>query len=208
MHTQHPSFRQIHYLISFLLFLVAGSGLNAQSEFSYNKGDWFISFGTGYPNQNTLLLKPISKEYEFDYKGRGPFHFKAEYAILEHLGVGIAINRVAFDAHFKVKNEDLAKLFDYHLTYGSTSVLARINGHFPATGSLDIYGGFGLGIKTGRPKLVSDDPKKRDFSFPFTFPIGMELTVGGRLKIIDPIYIYVETGLAKSFIQGGITVRI
>jgi hypothetical protein len=192
-----------------LLLLMAALPAQAQDdEYSFNKGDFFLSFGAGFPNQNGLLLKAVSKEVDFEYSASGPFHFKAEYAILDNLGVGISFNRVAFEASWKVNNPDLAKAFDYRLTYASNSLIIRLNGHYPAAPGLDIYGGFGVGLKTGRPKLVSDDPAKKSWTFPFTFPLGAEATAGARIRLADPLYIYVEAGLAKSFVQGGLSLRI
>ncbi|MFN7300199.1 MAG: hypothetical protein ACK5U7_01865 [Bacteroidota bacterium] len=193
----------------FAALCLAGRTIHAQDEhYSFNKGDWFVSAGAGFPNQNGLLLRPVRKELNFEYKGSGPFHFKAEYAILDNLGVGISYNRVAFEASWKVNNPDLAKAFDYRLTYASNSLIIRLNGHYPAAPGLDIYGGFGVGLKTGRPKLVSDDPAKKSWTFPFTFPLGAEATAGARIRVADPLYIYVEAGLAKSFVQGGLSLRI
>lgn len=196
-------------LTALLLLLLAAVPLRAQDEnYSFNKGDWFVSAGFGFPNQNALLLKAVRQELDFDYKASGPFHFKAEYALLDNLGIGLSFNRVAFEASWRVNNPDLAKAFDYRLNYASNSLIVRLNGHYPAAPGLDVYGGFGIGIKTGRPRLVSDDPAKKSWSFPFTFPIGAEATVGARIRVADPLYIYVESGLAKSFVQGGLSLRI
>jgi len=195
-------------LLAIYLFIAAAIVAQAQPEHSFEKGKIYLNAGVGYPNQNALLLKPISKELNFTYEGRGPYHFKAEYGILDNLGIGISLNRVGFDARFKIRNEELAQLFDYYLTYNSTSALIRLNGHLPAAPGLDIYGGLGFGIKTGRPRVTSDDPLKKSFAFPFAFPIGFEATIGARIRVYDPVYLYVETGLAKSFVQGGLSIRI
>lgn len=179
--------------------------LKAQEEstYAFEKGNIYLSMGAGVPNQNSLILKPILNEQDFSYQGRGPFHFKAEYAILKNLGIGISLNRVAFDARFKVNNPQLAQYFDYRLRYASSSFLFRLNGQVPLGKTTSIYGGAGIGFKSGRPKLESADPMMKDFSFPFMFPIGLELTAGFRWMPVPYLGMYVETGLAKSFVQAG-----
>jgi hypothetical protein len=175
-----------------------------ESTYAFQKGTIYLSIGAGVPNQNSLILKPILNEQDFSYQGRGPFHFKAEYAILKNLGIGISVNRVAFDARFKVRNPQLAQLFDYRLRYVSSSFLIRLNGQVPLGKTTSIYGGAGIGFKSGRPRLESADPMMKDFSFPFMFPIGLELTAGFRWMPTPFLGMYVETGMAKSFIQTGL----
>jgi hypothetical protein len=178
------------------------------SKYAFQKGRLYISAGAGAPNQNTLILKPILNEENFSYRGRGPFHMKAEYALLDNLGIGISLNRVAFDAQFKVNNAQLAQYFDYRLRFVSSSLLLRLNGQVPLGKTTSIYGGAGIGFKTGRPRLESDDPMMKDFSFPFMFPVGFELTAGFRWMPLPALGLYVETGMAKSLIQGGLCIGI
>jgi hypothetical protein len=197
--------------ISLLLLTVFSDlVLSAQDEetYAFQKGNLYLSIGAGVPNQNSLILKPIINEQDFSYQGRGPFHFKAEYALLKNLGIGISVNRVAFDARFKVKNPQLAQYFDYRLRYASSSFLLRLNGQVPLGRTTSIYGGAGIGFKTGRPKLESEDPMMKDFSFPFMFPVGLELTAGFRWMPIPYLGLYVETGMAKSFIQTGLSFSV
>lgn len=198
--------------ISFLVLLLDASspGLLAQEEntYAFQKGNIYVSLGAGFPNQNSLILKPILNEQDFNYQGRGPFHFKAEYAILKNLGIGISVNRVAFDARFKVNNPQLAQYFDYRLRYASSSFLFRLNGQVPLGKTTSIYGGAGIGFKSGRPKLESADPMMKDFSFPFMFPIGLELTAGFRWMPTPFLGMYIETGMAKSFIQTGLSFSV
>jgi hypothetical protein len=197
--------------ISLLLLTVFSDlVLSAQDEetYAFQKGNLYLSIGAGVPNQNSLILKPILNEQDFSYQGRGPFHFKAEYALLKNLGIGISVNRVAFDARFKVKNPQLAQYFDYRLRYASSSFLLRLNGQVPLGRTTSIYGGAGIGFKTGRPKLESEDPMMKDFSFPFMFPVGLELTAGFRWMPIPYLGLYVETGMAKSFIQTGLSFSV
>ncbi|MEN9510827.1 MAG: hypothetical protein RLZZ370_646 [Bacteroidota bacterium] len=197
--------------ISLLLLTVFSDlVLSAQDEetYAFQKGNLYLSIGAGVPNQNSLILKPILNEQDFSYQGRGPFHFKAEYALLKNLGIGISVNRVAFDARFKVKNPQLAQYFDYRLRYASSSFLLRLNGQVPLGRTTSIYGGAGIGFKTGRPKLESEDPMMKGFSFPFMFPVGLELTAGFRWMPIPYLGLYVETGMAKSFIQTGLSFSV
>jgi hypothetical protein len=197
--------------ISLLLLTVFSDlVLSAQDEetYAFQKGNLYLSIGAGVPNQNSLILKPIINEQDFSYQGRGPFHFKAEYALLKNLGIGISVNRVAFDARFKVKNPQLAQYFDYRLRYASSSFLLRLNGQVTLGRTTSIYGGAGIGFKTGRPKLESEDPMMKDFSFPFMFPVGLELTAGFRWMPIPYLGLYVETGMAKSFIQTGLSFSV
>jgi hypothetical protein len=197
--------------ISLLLLTVFSDlVLSAQDEetYAFQKGNLYLSIGAGVPNQNSLILKPIINEQDFSYQGRGPFHFKAEYALLKNLGIGISVNRVAFDARFKVNNPQLAQYFDYRLRYASSSFLLRLNGQVPLGRTTSVYGGAGIGFKTGRPKLESEDPMMKDFSFPFMFPVGLELTAGFRWMPIPYLGLYVETGMAKSFIQTGLSFSV
>ncbi|MEY3982629.1 MAG: hypothetical protein RL160_186 [Bacteroidota bacterium] len=197
--------------ISLLLLTVFSDlVLSAQDEetYAFQKGNLYLSIGAGVPNQNSLILKPILNEQDFSYQGRGPFHFKAEYALLKNLGIGISVNRVAFDARFKVNNPQLAQYFDYRLRFASSSFLLRLNGQVPLGRTTSIYGGAGIGFKTGRPKLESEDPMMKDFSFPFMFPVGLELTAGFRWMPVPYLGLYVETGMAKSFIQTGLSFSV
>jgi hypothetical protein len=203
-----PIFRFFSSLV--LLTGFSSFMLSAQDEetYAFQKGNLYLSFGAGVPNQNSLILKPILNEQDFSYQGRGPFHFKAEYALLKNLGIGISVNRVAFDARFRVNNPQLAQYFDYRLRYASSSFLLRLNGQVPLGRTTSIYGGAGIGFKTGRPKLESEDPMMKDFSFPFMFPVGLELTAGFRWMPMPYLGLYVETGMAKSFIQTGLSFSV
>lgn len=199
-----------HFSSLALIIGVSGLSLSAQDEetYAFQKGNLYFSVGAGVPNQNSLILKPILNEQDFSYQGRGPFHFKAEYALLKNLGIGISVNRVAFDARFKVNNPQLSQYFDYRLRYASSSFLLRLNGQVPLGRTTSIYGGAGIGFKSGRPRLESEDPMMKDFSFPFMFPVGLELTAGFRWMPTPYLGLYVETGMAKSFIQTGLSFSV
>lgn len=202
-------FQRQHGLL-FLLLAAYCVPVMAQDEstYAFQKGTIYLSVGAGVPNQNSLILKPLLEEQDFSYQGHGPYHVKAEYAILKNLGIGISVNRVTFDARFKVNNPQLAQYFDYRLRYVSNSFLLRMNGQVPLGKTTSIYGGAGIGFKSGRPKLISDDPMMKDFSFPFMFPIGLEFTAGFRWMPLPFLGMYIETGMAKSFIQTGLCISM
>jgi opacity protein-like surface antigen len=163
-----------------------------------------MSIGYGFPNWGKLLFTAFESEAEYTATGWGPVHFRGEFGLSKNVGIGISLNYTTFGAKWTTTNNNVTYLNRF--TYNSFSVLGRLNLHFAVTDQLDPYFGVGAGYRSGTYDLTSNDPAYDDYNYETIFPVGFETTLGLRYYFSEGIGMYVELGLAKSLIQGGLAV--
>lgn len=177
--------------------------------------------GYGYPSWGQVIFNLDSTVqsllHEFDNYtaiGIGPLHFRAEIGLSKFIGMGISVNYEKYggkwtrDYFVQANNRD--ESFNESFTITSFSVMPRFNFHFAVTHQIDPYFGVGAGYKSTIYKLQSDFPNAayNNIEERGLFPIGFETTIGLRFYFSDSFGMYLETGLAKSLIQGGIALKL
>ena len=176
-----------------------------QGDLSFGTGTVAITAGYGFPNWGKTFFKILESDSVFTgfrAFGFGPIHFRLEYGVSEQIGLVLSVNYVSFG------NEWKSTTYTFKETFTSISFLGRINVHFATTDKLDPYWGIGAGYRTGSWKFESNQPNYiPDASTKTLFPFGFETTLGIRYYFTDNIGLYVEMGIAKSLMQGVLSVK-
>jgi hypothetical protein len=173
-----------------------------------------ISFGVGVPNLYKAAFLIADNGSEIKYKGLGPIHLKYENRIHDRIGIGLSINHVRYQFDFKDQyldtNQGRILVNDIRIKGQNTAFNAKLNFHYlKQEGNVDLYSGFGLGLKFGKPKVTATyEDSKPKITFPNLSIIGAEFTlIGIRTYFTENIGAYVELGIAKSIVQAGLSIR-
>lgn len=149
-----------------------------------------------------------------------PFYFKYEHALNAYLSIGINLMYLNYEDTYTVCGDCPVPLtpspppntvpyyYRETATYSSFNVLARLNWHWLVNKKIDSYLGLGLGYEYGQWAFTDHDPlDERGTVYSHNYPFGLEITEGIRYYFIDHLSIYAEVGLAKSFLQTGLTAK-
>lgn len=214
-----------------IVFIVAvfSTGISFTQEFTKPKevqtpkcfGQGVVAFtaGYGYPSWGQVYFNLWAIDYglhstfnDYTSKGMGPLHFKAEIGLSKFIGMGLSVNYETYGGKwtklYYVQANNRDEYFDENLTITSLSVMPRFNLHFATTNQIDPYFGVGAGYKTTTYKFHSDYSNALDEYAEGYFPVGLETTVGLRIYFSDSFGMYMEMGLAKSLVQGGIALKL
>jgi hypothetical protein len=139
----------------------------------------------------------------------GPIYGKIEYGITDEYGIGINMAYVGREWNYNEEYNDGSGNTTNYLTtvsYSSFSFLLRLNRHFSDNDKLDAYWGYGIGYRSGTYKQSSLNPNyKQNSEYKDLFPLGMDCTIGIRFYFTPKIGLYLETGMAKSVLQFGLS---
>lgn len=191
-------------------------------------GKMYFSGGIGAVNLNYTLVNGLKKSIAPNWKSitvdkRNTWFVKAEYALTPHFGIGANVAFSGLDMNVSMDSvTSLNVPITGALKYRTWSALARINYHIIAENNFDLYVGAGIGFRANNFSVSANDPSTDRWNFPINLgfitrripnsiqipTIGSDFTVGLRYHVLPPIAFYAEFGVAKSFLQGGITIRI
>ena len=218
------------FLFVFLsIGLLSGQRETFRAEVGYSaftKGHSYVSGGYGLINANFILARTLDKSLkngwdEVRFSKVPNLYLKGEYALSNHLGLGLNIATGGLIAHVAIdslNNQNVQIAGD--LTYRSWSALARVNYHVLNDGVWDLYMGLGIGLRMNTVRVTSNDPITDRWNFPvnlgvvekripnaFSFPsVGADLTLGVAYKISKNVAFFTEMGMAKSALQAGFRV--
>lgn len=193
---------------------------------AFTKGKTFVSGGYGIINANFIMARTLEKSLlngwdEVHFSKVPNIYVKGEYALSNHVGVGLSIATGGLLAHVSIdslNNQNVRIAGD--LTYRSWSALARINYHVLNDGVWDLYVGLGLGLRMNTVRVRSNDQITDRWNFPvnlgvvekripnsISFPsIGADMTMGLAYKVSKNVAVYTELGMAKSALQAGLRI--
>lgn len=123
---------------------------------------------------------------------------------------GFTVGGLVRDSFFLNDQGTLTQL-NLKLKYKTTSLNVRYNYTFNPDAQVKIYWGLGMGIRTNKISISTNDSK---FLNQFNIPginiasvptVGFESTLGFKGTIADQLGWYAEMGIAKSVFQGGIS---
>lgn len=184
--------------------IIAG---NNKEDSTAIKRKLIISVGIGDP-AIIYINNFINNGYKFNGNDKvvpqtNPLYAKVEYRFFHHLGIGINVSYDDYEAQQTTPSSTTyTSAYKTHTLVGDI----RLNKHFHFIKKrLDFYIGAGLGyeIQSITNIIVTKNlPKFNGNS------IGFELTIGGRFYITKRVGIYIEGGIARSILQGGLAVRI
>ena len=187
--------------------MVSFNALNAQI---YPKGGVNFSVGYGAVSYEYLLLKVFTTDVKnLKTNINGPVFVKGEWALADNFTVGLNINYSNISGTFSLDSATVANKYSGTLGLKSTSFIARANYTIPfAEDRAGFMIGGGLGYR-GLTANYTDNspltPATGGVSIPL--PLTIELTLGFRYYFTENIGLYVESGITRSLIQGGVTVR-
>lgn len=203
--------------ISFNAFSNTDSDSIKVRPHAWNSNKIIISAGVGFPNyeKDDLLSNSASSSYTLtNVKGQGPFHAKLEYALGERTGLGLSVNYsdvgfTRYEPNNNIYNPSPYDTAIYKLSFFSLNL--RANYHFLSDKMLDPYIGGGIGFKQFKIKYVNAG--KNNFSGTayvenFGLPFGVELTLGIRCFINKYLGAYLEAGISRSIVQGGLCFNV
>jgi hypothetical protein len=196
-------------LIAAALFLAAGFH-KAEAQ-SFEQGNVLVSAGYGFGNFSNTLFKAYKTYGGFESSSFGPAYLKGEYAVSDGVGLGLNIAYITNKASYSFNDPTTGDPYTASIGRTAYSVLGRVNFHFANGDQIDPYFGLGAGYHSAQWKFEDNDPNyDNDFSQVKTslIPIGFETTFGIRYYPMPMLGIYSEIGMAKSFLQLGVTYRI
>lgn len=191
------------------------------------KGKFYITAGYGVVNLSAPLINGIKNSIDQQWaslvvKGYPIWMGKAEYSITPHSGIALnfAYTGVDINARLDSLNQFNAPI-EGKLTYRTYSFLARYNYHLLVSNNWDVYAGIGVGFRANNFRVEDNDPNKDRWDFPIDLSfvtkripnklslptVGGDFTFGVKYFILPGVAIYAETGIAKSILQTGLTVR-
>ena len=193
----------------FALFMVISSISQAQI---YPQGSVNFSAGYGVVSYGNLVLKAV--ETTLDLKNvttnlTGPIYLKGEYAVADNFTLGLNINYSKTSASFTLDSVNVVGKYKGTLGLRSTSALLRANYTIPfAEDRAGFMLGGGIGYRGFRASYSDNKPETPvDGGISLPVPVTFELTMGLRYYFTENIGVYVETGITRSLLQGGITAR-
>lgn len=193
----------------FALFLMFSYVSQAQI---YPKGSINVSAGYGAVTYGNLVLKLFEKELNLKNLNSsltGPLYFKGEYAVADNFTMGLNLNYSKTSATFTIDSAGIAGKYTGTLGLRSTSAILRANYTIPfAEDRAGFMIGGGLGYRGFRATYSDNKPETPvDGGISLPVPVTFELTMGLRYYFTENIGLYVETGITRSLLQGGITAR-
>lgn len=167
--------------------------------YTYHSSSWFNS-GHNYP-------------YGIDESNAsptGPVYGKFDYGVTEDFSIGINLAFLEYtfkDSYSEYDpNSYLMVQYDRTATFTTFSGLLHANWHFGKSEKIDPYFGLGLGYRSDNWTFTSNGLQQFTDYYYQNFPLGFETTFGIRMKFSEHVGAYVEVGLAKSVMQGGLLV--
>ncbi|MBN2747767.1 MAG: hypothetical protein JXR34_13655 [Bacteroidales bacterium] len=164
---------------------------------------YIFSVGYGYSPWISDYGKPADKRKQY-----GPIHFDYLYTFKKQVfSLGASINYLVVESskdyyYYTQTGSGYRKYYFYYL---STAINFRceVSGRKDKPGHF--FWGIGLGLKFNYklPEIESNDLYLSEV-LRYYFPVGFETTLGYRYKMSDRLGFYIEGGVAKSVIQGGV----
>ncbi len=194
-------------------------GIVKETAKCFGQGVAAFTVGYGYPSWGQVFynLWINSNGYNNVYdnyspKGIGPLHLKGEIGLSKMIGMGLSVNYESYGGKwtrlYYVQANNRDESFNENLTITSLSVMPRFNLHFAVTNQIDPYFGVGAGYKLTTYNFHSDYSSALDEHEEGLLPVGLETTFGLRIYFSDSFGVYMEMGLAKSLVQGGIAIKL
>jgi hypothetical protein len=195
----------------FLITICAACITNNLSAQAFEQGNIIITAGYGVPNFGKAILTTVDESVytNYDAKGFGPLHFRAEYAVGDRFGIGLNVNFNTFGAEWNYVDPS-NDVYTYTEKITAINFIPHFKLHWLEDNDhLDLYSGFGIGYSIFNYSRESNDPNDvflDDWNSPLA--IGVDITAFGvRYYFTENIGAYVETGYFKSLVQFGVAAK-
>jgi hypothetical protein len=168
---------------------------------------FIISAGVGDPAM-IYIDNFINNGYKFKSDQRvvpqvNPLYAKIEYLIFHHIGIGVDMS---YDDYEAQQIPPSSTIFTNSYKGYTFVTNIRLNKHFHLIAKrLDLYIGAGLGYEVQSITNIITTQSLPKFN---ANNLAFEITIGGRFYITKRVGLYIEGGIARSILQGGIAVRL
>ncbi len=200
--------KKISTSILSLIFCISASFSSAQV---FSEKAAFISAGYGAGNLGIAVFNDLGSVLET--KSFGPLHIKGEYAVSEHIGIGLNFAYASADLltedEVTFRNQEgVQEKLRWDAQWTSWSVLARMNVDMGRHDKIDPYWGLGIGFRDWTYDAISNNPNLEASKGSALINLGFETTLGLRVMPHENIGLYTEFGISKSLFQVGLTAKI
>lgn len=187
--------------------MLSVSSVNAQV---FREKAFFISTGYGAGNLGIAVFNDLGSVLET--KSFGPMHIKSEYAVSEHIGIGLnfafaSADLLTEDEVTFINQEGMQEKLRWDAEWTSWSLLARVNFHMGHHEKIDPYWGVGIGFRDWTYDAISNNPNLEASKGSALINLGFETTFGLRVMPHENIGLFTEFGISKSLFQVGITAK-
>lgn len=186
------------------------------------KGANNISIGIGTGNLVQEILRDavnVTGNNSATFTATGPLFFKYENLVDKRIGFGFNVAYMKNNINYNDINQNsMGQDYTYNadLSCVTFSVIARFNYHFMDHDKIDPYIGLGIGYRNVKWAYSDNDQFGNTNSNEANIalstlpssPFGGEMTFGMRFLPHPNIGLYVEAGIAKGVIQGGLSFQI
>lgn len=202
-------------------------------QYAFNPGDIILSVNLGYPHVTPFILRTSIKAYSkfvndqaltFTLTSHGVYNAKAEYALLDNLGLGIAASY--WDMKFNIQNDYSSNGVNYtdNLDVTMSASAIGLRGNFHLTDEvesrvLDPYTGLTIGttyyqknfdLRSTNPERQIDQAlPKKILNFHDGWSTYFSATFGIRIYPVKYMALNIEAGWDRgAFLFGGLAVKI
>jgi hypothetical protein len=207
--------------------------LKIKEDYGFMAGDIIISPNIGYPHVTPAILKASFYAYNklfpdgnlgFSLTSHGVYNIKAEYALLDNLGLGLAASY--WDMSFKIQNNYSGNAVSYHddvnVDMSANAFGVRGNYHLvDETESrwFDLYTGLTIGTtyyqknivftSTNPGRQVDDAIPKKLLNFHDGWSTYFSATFGARYYPVRYLGLNAELGWDRgAFLFAGVVVKL
>lgn len=194
--------------------MILGMQQNLQAQ-AVEEGNVIVEGFYGWPNFTTFLLRTAynlsASDEDVSITGSGPFGARAEYIIMENVGIGIdayyGASGIAWKSN-QITPMGTDTVYDYSVDYKRFSLNVRAAYHLNVSDNFDAYLSGSLGYRYRRSTIDTDDPFFTPVEVGSLIPISVRGAIGGRYYISGIVGIGMELALGGPLISGGISVKI
>lgn len=197
----------------FVILLIANIGTEAKAQ-AIKKGYVMVDAYYGFPNffgltlRNALLNDPDNADLIAKFSG--PMGIKAEYAILDWLGLGVEAYITTVSLQF---NDGIVGGYHYKINYSNLRIMPKCVFYYNSNsrGNLNLYGSFGAGYKSATLSLVTNDPfyDEDDIMNASIVPFSMRLVPFGiRYYFTDNFGFGGEIGFGGALLNLGVALKL
>jgi hypothetical protein len=204
-----------------------------KEEYGFMAGDIIISPNIGYPHITPALLKASIYAYnklfpdgnlDFSLSSHGVYNIKAEYGLLENLGLGFAASY--WDMSFKIQNNYTKDAVDFHddVNVDISAKAFGIRGNYHLVDEtesrwFDLYSGFTIGTtyyqknivftSTNPDRQINDAIPKKLLNFHNGWSTYFSATLGARVYPVRYLGLNAELGWDRgAFFFVGVALKL
>jgi len=199
----------------FLLYLF-GSWSFFLSAQTVEKGNIIIESYAGFVSLGNVAWEKYAEDNSYNVEAdfQTPWGVRAEYAVHNRFSAGLEYNNTQRELSWnKDDTTGVAPLeitpFRYTIKQQIHRFMPRITAHLSNNEKLDIYIGFGLGLRIAKYDTeVTPDKPSWEFNWPGFNPVATRIAFGVKFYPVKPVGIFLEMGTpGGNLFHGGLSLK-